>query len=109
STHNFTLAVGTQVQTVEVSAAATQIQASTAELGTAIAPTEVNNLPLNGRNFTQLLSLTPGVSPISTAQNAGGGGGWAGNQIGTFTFPSVNGQCNRCNFFLLDGLNNQNS
>lgn len=109
STHNFSLTVGAQVQTVEVSATVAQIEGSTAELGTAIAPTEVNNLPLNGRNFTQLLSLTPGVSPISTAQNAGGGGGWAGNQIGTFTFPSVNGQCNRCNFFLLDGLNNQNA
>jgi hypothetical protein len=109
ATHNFTLTVGTQVQTVEVTAGAAQIESSTAELGTAIMPTEVNNLPLNGRNFTQLLALTPGVSPISTAQNAGGGGGWAGRQIGTFTFPSVNGQCNRCNFFVLDGLNNQNA
>ena len=49
--------------------------------------------------------MTPGVSPISTAQNAGGGGQWGGNTIGSFTFPSVNGQCNRCNFFLLDGFN----
>src|SRR5215472_11887370 len=51
------------------------------------------------------MQLTPGVSPISTAQNAGGGGQWGGNTIGTFTFPSVNGQCNRCNYFLLDGFN----
>ncbi|HTS69963.1 MAG TPA: hypothetical protein VMO17_13360, partial [Terriglobia bacterium] len=78
---------------------------STAELGTAVASREVNDLPLNGRNFTQLLQLTPGVSPISTAQNAGGGGQWGGNTIGNFTFPSVNGQCNRCNYFLLDGFN----
>lgn len=105
STHNFTLTVGAQVQTVEVSATAAHIEASTAELGTAVASREVNDLPLNGRNFTQLLALTPGVSPISTAQNAGGGGQWGGNTIGTFTFPSVNGQCNRCNFFLLDGFN----
>ena len=109
SMHNFTLTVGAQVQEVTVSAAVAHLESSTSELGTAIARTEVNNLPLNGRNFTQLLALTPGVSPISTAQNAGGGGGWGGNQIGTFTFPSVNGQCNRCNFFLLDGMNNQMS
>jgi len=109
ATHNFALTVGAQVQEITVTGAVTQIQGSTAELGTAIMSTEVNSLPLNGRNFTQLLALTPGVSPISTAQNAGGGGGWAGNQIGTFTFPSVNGQCNRCNFFVLDGLNNQNA
>ena len=107
STHNFTLTVGATVQEVTVSATMLHVEASTAELGTAIAPTEVNSLPLNGRNFTQLLELTPGVSPISTAQNSAGGGSWAGNTLGSFTFPSVNGQCNRCNFFLLDGFNNQ--
>ncbi|HTS67934.1 MAG TPA: carboxypeptidase-like regulatory domain-containing protein, partial [Terriglobia bacterium] len=73
-THNFALAVGTTKQEVTVSATATHIESSTAELGTAVASREVNDLPLNGRNFTQLLQLTPGVSPISTAQNAGGGG-----------------------------------
>ena len=30
---------------------------------------------------------------------------WAGDTIGSFSYPSVNGQCNRCNFFLLDGFN----
>ena len=105
ATHNFTLSVGTTKQEVTVSATATHIESSTAELGTAVASREVNDLPLNGRNFTQLLQLTPGVSPISTAQNAGGGGQWGGNTIGNFTFPSVNGQCNRCNYFLLDGFN----
>ena len=104
-TQDFALEVGTTTQEVTVAASVVHIESSTAELGTAIAPREVNDLPLNGRNFTQLLSLTPGVSPISTAQNAGGGGQWGGNTIGSFTFPSVNGQCNRCNFFLLDGFN----
>jgi hypothetical protein len=104
-TQNFSLNVGATKQEVTVQASVVHVESSTAELGTAIAPKEVNDLPLNGRNFTQLLSLTPGVSPISTAQNAGGGGQWGGNTIGSFTFPSVNGQCNRCNFFLLDGYN----
>ncbi|PYV25041.1 MAG: hypothetical protein DMG27_11240, partial [Acidobacteria bacterium] len=104
-TQDFSLNVGATTQEINVQATAVHIESSTAELGTAIAPREVNDLPLNGRNFTQLLALTPGVSPISTAQNAGGGGQWGGNTIGSFTFPSVNGQCNRCNFFLLDGFN----
>jgi hypothetical protein len=42
-----------------VEASAEQLQVSSAELGTVIATKQVNDLPLNGRNFTQLLSLTP--------------------------------------------------
>ena len=104
-TQNFALTVGSTKQEVTVEASVVHIESSTAELGTAIATREVNDLPLNGRNFTQLLTLTPGISPISTAQNSGGGSSWGGNTIGSFVFPSVNGQSNRSNGFLLDGFN----
>jgi hypothetical protein len=99
ATFDFTLRVGSTTQTVSVVATAAHLEASTAEIGTVINTSDVNDLPLNGRNFTELLTLTPGVSPISTAQNAGGGGQWAGQAIGSFTFPSVNGQTNRSNLF----------
>jgi hypothetical protein len=65
----------------------------------------VSNLPLNGRHFTQLLDLTPGVSPVSVGQNSTGGAGFGGLAIGAFSFPAVNGQRNRSNMFLLDGAN----
>jgi hypothetical protein len=104
STQDFQLTVGATVSEVTVQSSATSLDVSSTELGTAIQNREVTSLPLNGRNFTQLLALTPGVSPISTGQNAGGGGGWAGNSIGAYTFPSVNGQTNRSNMFLLDGF-----
>ncbi|HEX5483365.1 MAG TPA: carboxypeptidase-like regulatory domain-containing protein, partial [Terriglobia bacterium] len=104
STHNFTLTLGITTQQVTVTGAAIHLEASTAELGTAIHHNQVNDLPLNGRNFTQLLELTPGVSPISTGQNSSGGGGFTGNAIGSFTFPSVDGQSNRSNMFLVDGF-----
>ena len=91
-------------------ASAEQLQVSSAELGTVIATKQVNDLPLNGRNFTQLLSLTPGVSPISVGQNGMGGrtGGFAAPiaEGAAFSFPSINGATNRSNYFLTDGMNN---
>ena len=104
ATQDFHLEVGSTTSEVTVQASSVAVDSSSTELGTAIQTQEVTNLPLNGRNFTQLLALTPGVSPISTGQNAGGGGGWAGASIGAYTFPSVNGQTNRSNMFLLDGF-----
>jgi outer membrane receptor protein involved in Fe transport len=101
---NFTLAPGTVSQSVTVNAESATIESTTAELGAVIGAQPVNNLPLNGRNFTELLELTPGVSRVSVGQNSGGGGGFAGQATGTFTFPSVNGQRNRSNMFLLDGV-----
>lgn len=101
---NFTLTPGAINQSITVSAENSTIETTTAELGEVIAEQPVNNLPLNGRNFTELLELTPGVSRVSVAQNSGGGGGFAGQAIGNFTFPSVNGQRNRSNMFLLDGV-----
>ena len=59
----------------------------------------MNDLPLNGRNFTQLLTITPGTVNINTDQNSGGGGGWNGASIGQFSFPAVNGARNRSNYF----------
>jgi hypothetical protein len=109
ATIDVSLAAGAQTEVVTVEATTEQLQVSTAELGTVIATKQVNDLPLNGRNFTQLLSLTPGVSPISVGQNGGmGGGGFAAPvaENSAFTFPSVNGATNRSNYFLTDGMNN---
>ena len=105
-TYDVSLSIGATAEEITVDATALVTDTETTELGTAIQNEQVENLPLNGRNFTQLLKLTPGISPISTGQNAGGGSGFAGNAIGSFSFPSVNGQGNRSNMFLIDGLNN---
>ena len=68
----------------------------------------MNDLPLNGRDFTQLLVLTPGISPVNNGQGGPSGGQYATpepiNQ--TSTIPSVNGQGNRSNYFFTDGLSN---
>lgn len=38
------------------------------QTGLVLSATQVNTLPLNGRSFTDLLALTPGVVPVSSAQ-----------------------------------------
>jgi hypothetical protein len=110
ATIDIALAAGAQNEVVTVEANAEQMQVSSSELGTVIATKQVNDLPLNGRNFTQLLSLTPGVAPISVGQNSMGGrtGGFAAPiaEGSAFSFPSINGATNRSNYFLTDGMNN---
>jgi len=101
ATINFDLKIGSVNSTVEVSAGAVQIETSTSELGTVIGRAEVSSLPLNGRNFTELLLLGPGVSPVNATEGVSG----IGNPIGTVVLPAVNGQNNRSNMFLLDGVN----
>ena len=110
ATFDFTLAVGSATEVVTVEASAAQLDVTGASLGTVIATKQVNELPLDGRNFTALLALTPGVVPIMTGQSAGmqnSGGFGAAVAIGSdYSFPAINGQTNRSNFFLLDGLYN---
>jgi hypothetical protein len=101
STLDFTLRVGSTQQSVTVEASAVNLETANATLGTVIESKQVMDLPLNGRNFTQLLALTPGVSPVSVAQNSGGA---QAAPVGSFVFPAVSGQSNRSNYFLLDGI-----
>ena len=100
---DFQLTVGSATSTVTVTAAAPALEFSTSELGTVVSPAQMNDLPLNGRNFTELLTILPGVANLNTDQNSGGGGGWNGASIGQFSFPAVNGARNRSNMFILDG------
>lgn len=109
ATYDFALKAGSITQVVDVQANAVALETSTAELGVAVVKEQVNDLPLNGRNFTQILNLTPGVSTVNVSQNSATSGGIWSNPIGTFSYPSVNGQSNRSNLFLLDGVNNEGS
>jgi len=113
ATFDFAMVVGSQTEVVTVNSTAAQMDVTSASLGTVIETKQVNDLPLNGRNFTSLLSLTPGVVPIMVGQNGGmssGGGFGAAVAIGSdYSFPAINGQTGRSNFFLLDGLYNYGS
>jgi hypothetical protein len=60
----FKLVVGSVTQSVEVTAAGTsaEVQRVDATLGQTVHAEQVENLPLNGRNFVQLAQLTPGTT-----------------------------------------------
>src|SRR5437660_1605446 len=113
ATIDASLAPGGQTEVVTVEASAEQLEVSTADLGTVSATKQVNDHPVNGLNFTQLLQLTPGVAPVNVAQSGGSGGsGGFGAAIAlgsSFQFPAINGMTNRSNFFLTDGLKNYGS
>jgi len=109
-TQNVSLTVGAVSETVEVMAGAELIQQASSDLGTVINEKVVQDLPLNGRNFTQLLTLTPGVTPVSTSQNRSVGGveGNVGIPNSGFADPSFHGQENRSKLYFFDGIINTN-
>ncbi len=105
---NVMLQVGSAIEIVTVNAdpASMMLQGTSSELGTVIGEKEIEDLPLNGRNFTELLQLIPGVNPVSTAQSSGVGV----NDLAvlavpsaTYVQPSFGGQFNRSNLTMLDG------
>ena len=63
------LQVGEISEKVEVMADAPLVQVDTSSLGQVIDAQRVAQLPLNGRDFLQLASLTPGVQPNSEGSN----------------------------------------
>ncbi len=92
---DFQLTVGSAAQTVDVSAAAPVLESSTASLGQVIGTRQVEDLPLNGRNFLNLARLSTGVLPAKPGDRAVKGGSFAAN--------GVRAQLNN---FQLDGVDN---
>ncbi|MBL8209145.1 MAG: TonB-dependent receptor [Bryobacterales bacterium] len=68
------LQVGDVQQTVEVSAASPLLQTENATLGEVVGRERIVNLPINGRTFTQLATLTPGVRVTEVNQYSSTGG-----------------------------------
>jgi hypothetical protein len=93
---NFVLPVGATSESVTVDAASSAINTTDATVSTVIDRKFVENMPLNGRSFQDLISMTPGIvtqSPQSTSQVVGVGGDF-----------SVNGQRTQSNYYTVDGV-----
>ena len=93
------LEVGVVTETVEVTADAPLVQTDSSSLGQVIDSGRVAQLPLNGRNFLDLASLTPGVVPHSEGSNFATRGGTI----------NVNGAREQVNNFMLDGIDNNDA
>jgi hypothetical protein len=63
---NVTLTAGAQSDMVTVDASAPLIDTQKTEVSMSITPAEVQNLPLNGRDFANLAFLAPGVKPVNS-------------------------------------------
>ena len=79
------------------------IQTTATSLGSVVNQSELLDLPLDGRNFSQLGLLQTGVVPLTPGLKEAGGSLRDGQAY------SVNGQRPESNSFLIDGANNVNS
>jgi len=100
---DFSLTVGNVSETVEVTAAAPLVRSESAELGEVIGTRAVRELPLNGRNFAQLVYLNPGVTPGQAGENLSGASTF--NPRGPSNFNALGSRANT-NEWLIDGIDN---
>ncbi|HUS05526.1 MAG TPA: carboxypeptidase regulatory-like domain-containing protein [Bryobacteraceae bacterium] len=98
---DFSLELGNVSEQVSVSAAAATIETASSEIGQVRAAKEIMDLPLNTRNFTQLVQLAPGV-----LTGVGGASGLLGYTSGRGTNGAViNGAPVEDVTYLIDGIN----
>jgi len=106
---SFQLAPAGVSTTVEVTTAAALVNTSDAVIGATIQGEQVSELPLNGRNFSSLALLTPGVTRGAYGDAASGIGNntetLRNNESGGAAI-SVNGLRPQADNFILDGIDN---
>jgi hypothetical protein len=95
---NFTLPIGATSESVTVDAASSEINTTNASVSTVVDRKFVENMPLNGRSFQDLISMTPGVVTQSPQSQAG-------TQYPGYNGDfSVNGQRTESNYYTVDGV-----
>ena len=101
---NFKMKVGAVSNTVQVSSEAPQLQADTTQVSTLINANTITGIPLATRNYVELTLLAPGsITPNNSTFNNG-------DNVNSGGRPSINGNREQSNNFILDGMdNNQTS
>lgn len=103
------LTVGQIEESVTVSAEAPLVETRHAQLGVVVDQEKIVELPLNGRNFTQLGTLMPGVVAPPGALGGASGDATPGGFGAVTAGFNVNGMRNQSNNFLLDGASNNDT
>jgi hypothetical protein len=113
------LETGAASTTVEVTGEVPIVDTSTSSVGEVIQGRQVVDLPLNGRNFTALALMTPGVSRGAYSNNSAGiGPGGSGLNPAAETWRNydsggaalaVNGLRPQANNYIIDGIDNNES
>lgn len=65
---DLTLEVAEHTETVEVTADALAAETTSTQLGETLDTNKIESVPLNGRSFTDLMAVQPGIVPVNTAQ-----------------------------------------
>jgi carboxypeptidase family protein/TonB-dependent receptor-like protein len=92
---DFRLEVGGVAEAVTVSGGASPVNVSSGELSYLVSGKTLEDLPLNGRNYTDLALLQPGVTAFPNRDG--------GSVVAHGLAMSINGQDPRSNVYLLDG------
>ena len=100
---DFNLEVGQLTEIAEVTASLALVNTESSELGQVIEERSVKELPLNGRNFAQLVYLVPGVTPGQVGENLSGASTF--NPRASSNFNSLGHHANS-NGWLVDGIDN---
>ncbi len=104
---DFSLRVGSVTETANVSGEPPLLETQDASLGDVVASQQIEQLPLNGRRYTELASLTSGVTKVLEGPVDGGTTPPTnGNTGGAF---AVNGTRGDQNNFMLDGIDNNSN
>jgi hypothetical protein len=99
---NYEMALGSLSETVTVEAGAPALQLSTSSVSAVVNSTTVRELPLNGRSWTDLATLQPGVAAIQTQKDFSAGGARGDRGFGAQV--TISGARPQQNNYRLDGI-----
>ena len=95
---DFSLPVGNVTQRVNVEGQVSEVETETAAISSLVSSEQVSDLPLNGRNYTQLVELAPGAQYIAPGRGFPGAASFYGRQ----TDFSVSGSRPEGQAYLID-------